>query len=258
MSVITFCTDFGLKDWYAGLMKGVVLGINQDASVVDITHQVPAGDIEAGAFVLMSSYEYFPQGTVHCVVIDPGVGGVRWPVIVRTSKHLFVCPDNGVCSWAVRRETITGVWRIENMDMITDRPSTTFHGRDIFSPVAAYLSAGVEPSRFGTRTEELIQIDWKEPVREGNKITGRVVYVDNFGNAITNIPGGFIRSGASYSIDTVSVRDVPLCSFYQERSEGDVLGVIGSGGFLEISINMGNAAERLGLSAGVGVSVLEH
>src|SRR5262245_4734331 len=143
MHVITLTTDFGTRDWFAGTMKGVILGINPRATIVDLTHGIPAGDVRTGAFALAAGYRFFPKGTVHVAVVDPGVGGKRGALAVQTANYFFVGPDNGVLSFALRDEKIKAIYRLENRELFMKAVSHTFHGRDVFAPVAAYLSRGI-------------------------------------------------------------------------------------------------------------------
>jgi hypothetical protein len=170
MRLITLTTDFGTRDWFVGTMKGVVLGIHPPATVVDLTHEIPPGDIRAGAFALMTACRFFPKGTVHVAVVDPGVGSRRRAIAVQTANSCFVGPDNGVLSWALMREKIKTIRLLENREFFLEPVSHTFHGRDIFAPVAAHLSRGVAVSRLGRELKDFVRLPWPcatEPTKVG-------------------------------------------------------------------------------------------
>lgn len=187
MRAITLTTDFGADDWFVGAMKAVILGIHPRASVVDLTHGIAPGDLRAGAFALMAGCRYFPKGTVHVAVVDPGVGGPRRAIAARTANGFFVGPDNGVLSWALRLEKIETIRLLENRDYFLDPVSRTFHGRDIFAPVAAHLSRGLPVRRLGRELEDYVRLPWPQATKRPGQVRGEVVHLDRFGNAITNI-----------------------------------------------------------------------
>lgn len=248
-------TDFGSQDWFVGTMKGVILRINPKALPMDITHEIPAGDIRAGAFALMASYRFFPKGTVHVAVVDPGVGSERHAIVVKTANYFFVGPDNGVLSFALINEEIKDIWRLENERYFLKPVSHTFHGRDIFAPVAAHLSLGVAVTKFGPKQKEFIKLAWPEPGISRESISGEVVYVDRFGNAITNIAN---RCIAHLSEARIFIADRQVCRvkpYYQSVAAGKPVAVPGSSGFLEIAINGGSAATSLALKIGTVISL---
>ena len=255
MSVITLTTDFGTRDWFVGTMKGVILGINPNSALVDISHEIPSGDIRAGAFVLAASYRFFPNGTVHVAVVDPGVGSQRRAIAVQTSKYFFVGPDNGLLSWALRQEKILAIHALENQRYFLEEVSQTFHGRDIFAPVAAHLSCGVAIRQMGRRLKDLVRISWPRPRRNRNRVDGEVVYLDRFGNAITNVQTEGIADLVKRqpSVYLGGKRLCRLGPFYQSVAKGTPIAVFGSSGFLEIAINGGNAARELGIRVGDSV-----
>ena len=187
MQLITLTTDFGLTDWFVGTMKGVILGIAPRATIVDITHQIPAGDIRSGAFALLGSYRFFPKGSVHVAVIDPGVGSERKAIVAETDNYFFIGPDNGVLSWTLPKERIKTIRALENEHYFLHLISGTFHGRDIFAPVAAHLASGVPTRKLGPVSKGFMRLPWPEPKRARNRIEGEIVYIDRFGNAITNL-----------------------------------------------------------------------
>jgi S-adenosylmethionine hydrolase len=255
-------TDFGTADWFVGSMKGVILGINPQVSIVDITHEVPPRDVRAAAFALAASCKCFPRLTVHCAVVDPGVGSQRAAIVVRTADYFFVGPDNGVLSFALSQEKVVEVRRLDNDAYFYHAPSVihkpvsnTFHGRDIFAPVAARLTQNVPFDSLGEKLNDYVRLDWPQPRlggAVGGVLRGEIIYIDRFGNAITNIntPAG--------SVSKIRVQgriECDLKEFYQEVAQGQPLGIIGSSGFLEIAVNNGNAAQELGLKIGDVVEV---
>lgn len=252
MSIITLTTDFGTRDWFAGSMKGVILSVNPQAVVVDITHEIPPGDIRAGAFALAVSCRWFPRNTVHVAVVDPGVGSHRAAIVVKTSDHFFVGPDNGVLSVALAREKVLEIWQVENEGYFRQPVSSTFHGRDVFAPVAARLTQRVLMDSLGPQLKDYVRLDWPKPQVVGGLLRGEIVYIDHFGNAISNI------ESPSKSAGTVRVPDKVQCHikrFYQEVPAGQPLAILGSTGYLEIAVNGGNAAHAFGLRLGDMVEV---
>lgn len=243
-NLITLLTDFGSKDHYAGVMKGVILGINPDARIVDITHEVEKYNICEAAFMLKSYYRYFPPGTVHMAVVDPGVGGPRRPLALEAGGYFFVGPDNGIFSPVIGSVDNARAVEITNSAYMLGGVSATFHGRDIFAPAAAHLSSGMDICRLGGPAAEPVALDIPKPSVNGNEISGAVLYEDSFGNLVTNIPGSSIKPGsrvhvAGYVLDGIS-------GSYGEAAKGGLLAIIGSTGLLEISVNQGSAKELLG------------
>ena len=257
MHVITLTTDFGTPDWFVATMKGVILGVNPRAIVVDITHEIPAGDIRAGAFSLAASCRSFPEGTVHVAVVDPGVGSARSAIAVQTLDYFFVGPDNGVLSWALRSEEIRTIRRLENEKLFRQPVSRTFHGRDVFAPVAAHLSKGLSIAKVGSEQSDYQRLSWPEAKRGRRSVAGEVIYIDRFGNAITNIDAQSLQA-SDWDRGRVCVgRRVirGLKRFYQQAPEGEPLAIIASTGFLEIAINAGSAAGRLKIRPGDPVTL---
>ncbi len=257
--IITLLTDFGFKDGYVGAMKGAILSINPQALLVDISHDIEAHDIMAGAFVLVSVYRHFPVGTIHVVVVDPGVGSGRRAIIVETPQGYFVGPDNGVFTLVYQRETILRTVAAENPKFQAATVSRTFQGRDIFAPAAAYLSLGVPPERFGPPVDGGGVWAFPRPrVREGT-VEGEVIHVDRFGNLITNISHdmfeGFIGKGTE-EIWVANQRVSGPYGTYEDGREEEVFGVFGSSDLLEISMKGKNAGDILGLRRGAVVRVL--
>jgi S-adenosylmethionine hydrolase len=254
MPIVTLTTDFGTSDWFAGTMKGVVLGIAPRARIVDITHDVPSGDIRTGAFALAAACAYFPKGTIHVAIVDPGVGGSRAALAVKTKRFHFVGPDNGILSMALAAEKGVAAHRIENAAFMLQRPSRTFHGRDIFSPVAAHLACGVPITRLGPKVKDYVRLAIPTPEMDAGQRRGEVLHVDRFGNAITNIPAEAINALGGELQVTVARRTMPVRDHYEAVPNGSPVAVIGSCGFLEIAVNSGNAARRLGLKRGTRVT----
>jgi hypothetical protein len=255
--VITLTTDFGVRDWFVGTMKGVIAGINPEATVIDLTHEIPAGDIPSGAFALRASYAFFPKGTIHVAVVDPGVGSLRNAIAVQTKSYFFVGPDNGVLSWALAREKIKTCCSLTNTAYSLESVSRTFHGRDIFAPVAAHLSQGVPIRKLGPPLKSMFRLDWPEPRHGPGRFAGEIVYIDRFGNAITNLDEVAIRASGPGVLE-VLVRGKKLCAlneFYQSVANGKPVAVLGSTGFVEIAINGGDAAQRFRLKRGDSVMV---
>jgi hypothetical protein len=237
-------TDFGSRDHYAGVMKGVILGINPNARIVDITHEVEKYDIFEAAFKLLSYYTYFPQGTVHVAVVDPGVGGERRPIAVEAGGYFFVGPDNGLFSPVLDSVDNPRVVEITNAAYMLGNVSRTFHGRDIFAPAAAHLSSGVDICELGDPAADPVSLDVPEPAVKGNEISGVVLYEDSFGNLVTNIPGGAIKPGSRVYVDGYVLDRIS--GSYGEAGKGELLAIIGSAGLLEISVNQGSAKAFLG------------
>ncbi|HEY0079427.1 MAG TPA: SAM-dependent chlorinase/fluorinase [Pyrinomonadaceae bacterium] len=261
---ITLLTDFGTADFFVGAMKGAILSVDAGAQIVDITHEIPSQDVEAGAFALLAAYEAFPQGTIHVAVIDPGVGSSRRPLVVKASGHLFVGPDNGLFSYILEREPAHEIFHLTNERYFRPRVSSTFHGRDVFAPVAAALSKGVEPTRLGERITDCVRLEPLAPRREADGTrTARVIHLDRFGNCITNItradlPHETIERGAHLTVGGHEIKE-----FRRFFAEGDdpqqspprPFAIWGSAGFLEIAVNRDSAARLLNIRRGQAVLV---
>ncbi len=276
--IITLTTDFGTSDVYVGVMKGVILNINPDAQIVDITHDIPPQDIHEAAFTIHAAQRYFPKGTIHIIVVDPGVGSNRQTIVCHTDNAFFVCPNNGVLSYVlqdVETENNPDTIAIDNPTYLMPKVSNTFHGRDIFAPIAAHLSLGVTMKEIGTPIHDLISLPLHTASISDNTLTGQIIKVDSFGNMITNISeemlGLFLFSSTqnktledelSKHANTINfeIRIGITCinklnSSYAESEAGVTLAIIGSFGLLEIAVNMGNAGARLGLKVGDTVVV---
>ncbi|HYG99404.1 MAG TPA: SAM-dependent chlorinase/fluorinase [Terriglobales bacterium] len=259
-AIVTFTTDFGTEDHYAGTMKGVVLNINPEAQVIDICHQVPAYDVLEGALTIAQAYRYFPAGTVHVVVVDPGVGSLRRAIFADTGQHRFVAPDNGVLSFVIDREPHVTVRHITNQSYFLRPVSNTFHGRDIFAPVAAHLSLGVSGEDVGPEISDHKHLDLPTLRKVGTQtIEGAVLKVDKFGNVVTNVtPGDFaemLGTGAPLRVRIGSAEITELRHSYAGAKRGELFAIIGSMGFLEIAVNQDSAAALLQVKPGDQVEV---
>lgn len=257
--IVTLTTDFGLSDIFAGVLHGVVLNIHPEATVVDISHAVPSFDVMDGAWTIAQAYSYFPVRSVHVVVVDPGVGSSRRPIIAETENHIFVAPDNGVLSMVEAREEKFVVRHITADRYFLQPVSQTFHGRDIFAAVAGWLSKGVAPSEFGPEISDYVRLPLPAIERVGdNSIRGVVIKVDKFGNLITNIgeveaPVLFAPAAPAFTL-LVAGREISrLARSYADGEEGEFFAIVGSSGYLEIAAKQASAAEKL--SAGVGTPV---
>jgi S-adenosylmethionine hydrolase len=255
VSVITLTTDFGTRDWFVGTMKGVIASLAPTTRVIDLTHELPPGDIRGGAFALAASHRFFPKGAIHVIVVDPGVGSARKAIAVQTAKAVFVGPDNGVLSWALAKEKIRAIHALENEAYFLRPVSRTFHGRDVFAPVAAHLSRGLPIQKFGPALKDFVRLAWPEPRLRRGGLEGEVVYIDRFGNAVTNLEGGLLEraSGASCEVHAKRQWNCPVKSFYQAVPPKRPIALVGSSGFLEIAINGGSAEKVLGVRVGTRV-----
>ncbi|MFP3895836.1 MAG: S-adenosyl-l-methionine hydroxide adenosyltransferase family protein [Anaerolineales bacterium] len=255
--IITLCTDFGLGDGYVAAMKGVMLSIAPKARLVDISHQIAPQSVWEGAFVLRSAYAFFPLGTVHLVVVDPGVGSERRAVAVRVGGHLFVAPDNGVLGYILQEEREVEAVSLTNPAYWREAVSKTFHGRDIFAPVAAHLARGVPLEDVGEPLEELVGLDLPVPERQsGSTIIGHVIHIDGFGNVVTNIPASMLQEDARWKVVAGEKQIIDLSSTYASARRGDPIALIGSHGFLEIAVREGSAARIAHLTVGDTVQAI--
>ncbi|GIV58991.1 MAG: hypothetical protein KatS3mg043_0080 [Rhodothermaceae bacterium] len=257
--LLTLTTDFGTRDAYVPAMKGTVLSINPSVTMVDITHEIAPQDVMEAAFVLRGAVPYFPDGTVHLVVVDPGVGTRRRAVALRKRGHWFVGADNGLFPLLLDGPPDEAVELNRPAFWRTPSPSDTFHGRDIFAPVAAHLTAGRTLADVGTPIETLQPLHWALPLIDEEGIQGWVVHVDRFGNCITNIPRQAFekaRNGRAIKCFVGNTILQRLHRTYGEVASGEPLVLFGSSDFLEIAVNAGNAAELLGIRKGAPVNVV--
>lgn len=282
--LIVLTTDFGLSDAYVGVMKGVILGINPHAAIVDLTHDIQPQDVRQGALVLGQNYRYFPPGTIHVAVVDPGVGTNRRAVLLGTPEARFIAPDNGLLSEVLKKQAGISFPGPGNPGIISLPPhlsacelanprfqrqpvSNTFHGRDVFAPAAAHLSLGVSPAEMGSPVAQLVYLPSPEPFAQEDEVRGEVIYIDKFGNLVTNISAEHLGAAGpkAPTMSTVigdwritglsrTFHDVPE---HKPAQPGDLplVALMGSNGYLEIALPDGNAAHTLGLGIGEPVSV---
>ena len=281
---IVLTTDFGNSDAYVGVMKGVILGINPGAAIIDLTHEVGPQNLRQGSFILGVNHSYFPPGTIHVAVVDPGVGTDRKPIVLETPAATFVAPDNGLLSEVLREHLAgdslnvvhqgiislpdhLGCWELSNSRYQRRPVSNTFHGRDIFAPAAAHLSTGVRPEEVGPAVSEVTYRPLNEPIQAGNVVAGEVIYTDRFGNLITNIPGTWLSQSGIQRGETVIEIGTRLISGLSRTfhdlavdSSGQfdglpLVALVGSNGNLEVAVRDGNAVESLGFGVGEVVRV---
>ncbi|HEX3083596.1 MAG TPA: SAM-dependent chlorinase/fluorinase [Pyrinomonadaceae bacterium] len=256
-SIITLLTDFGTQDYFTGAMKGVILSRNPHAQIVDITHDIPPQDVHAGAFNLLSTYRDFPPGTIHLAVVDPGVGSKRQALVVDCAQQWFVGPDNGLFGWICERE---GKWRafaLTDERFFRQPVSNSFHGRDIFAPVAAALSLGHGAKEFGSELNDIVHLEALEPKKiDGNTIEGRIIHVDRFGNCVTNFSNEILTSRSEPTAWKMILNGQEIHSFhpfFAAAAANEVFCTSGSAGFLEISVRNSSAAKLLNIQRGQAV-----
>ncbi len=261
VSVITLLSDFGLKDPYVAEMKGVILSIHPQARIVDISHEIEKFNIRMGAFVLASATPHFPAGSIHLAVVDPGVGTKRRPIIVETERGFYVGPDNGLLMLAAQKEGVGHVYPANNPRYMLPRVSRTFHGRDIFAPVAAHLARGRPPSEFGPEIHEYVVPEYAKPCVRKGELLGEVLHIDGFGNVVSNISAEDLermnmREGCSLRVKLDGKTLTPkFCSAYGEVPAKTPLAIIGSGYFLEVSVNQGSASKTFKVKIGDSICV---
>ena len=256
--MITLLTDFGHRDAFVGTMKGVILGICPEIRIVDLSHEIYPQRIDEGAFVLRTAYPFFPDGTVHVAVVDPGVGGERRALIVETSRHRFVGPDNGVFAHVYAMESEVRVTSVTQTGYMLPRVSRTFHGRDVFAPVAAHLALGRPVSDFGTEITDYHTGSITEPAVSGDGIAGHVLHIDRYGNIITDIGESLFLAktgGRRFHIRLSTLMLDRISDSYDEAAAGAALAILDSAGLLEIAVNGGSAADLLGVAPGDRVDV---
>jgi hypothetical protein len=261
--IVTFTTDFGITDHYVGAMKGVILNINPATQLVDISNSVQAYDVLDGAIAISQAYKYFPADTIHLVIVDPGVGTSRRPLLVRTDRHFFLAPDNGVLSFVFEQEKERlQVRHITSEHYFLQPVSQTFHGRDIFAAIAGWLSKGVDSSAFGEEINDYVRFAAPKPKPMApNTIKGVVLKVDKFGNLITNIrpddfPQLFQPEPPAFRIIIGKAEISKMKTAYAQGTPGETFAILGSMGFLEIATNRGNAARLVGADKGSDVGLV--
>jgi S-adenosylmethionine hydrolase len=245
---IALLTDFGTRDYFVASMKGVILSIDPAAVIVDITHDIPPQDIPEAAFTLRACYRDFPEGTVFVAVVDPGVGSERRAILASAGGYYFVAPDNGLLTFIFDNEAAARVFQISNPEFFAAQISSTFHGRDIFAPAAAHLSRGAAPAQFGPQISDYVRVPERKPNFSEHGIEGEVIHIDRFGNIITNLtyddlPAKFIIEIGDRVIETHR-------KFYGEAENAEVFSILGSAGYLEISVREGSAEAVLGTRTG--------
>jgi S-adenosyl-L-methionine hydrolase (adenosine-forming) len=257
--IITLTTDYGTNDSFVGVMKGVMVNINPEVQIVDITHGVLAHDILDGALAIGQAFKYFPPRTIHVVVVDPGVGTTRRPILVAGDQHYFVAPDNGVLSSVYDQTEALHGWHVTAEHYFLSPVSTTFHGRDIFAPVAAWLSKSWQTSSFGDAVSDLVRFGIPKPKASGKTIKGVVLRIDGFGNLLTNLTPQEIPAltapDGKFTVRAGNVEISKIVPTFAQGAANEPIAVIGSSGYLEISLNKGNAARTLGISRGAEVTV---
>jgi len=260
MKILTFLTDFGLKNSYVSQMKGVALSLT-DAKIVDITHQITPHNILEGAFVLRSSAPFFPPGTVHVAVVDPGVGTTRKGIVITTSTQILVGPDNGLLIPAAQHLGNFVVYEIQNQNLLLKSISNTFHGRDIFTPVAAHILNGTLFEDIGPIIKDYKTLDFGEIEILNQRITGKIIYIDSFGNIVTNIDGDTLKKHIDFN-KKINVyinrkrREILFTKSYGFANKGEILGTINSSNLFEMSINQGNAEKELNVRVGNEIKIL--
>lgn len=253
--LITLTTDFGLRDPYVAEMKAVILSITSDVTIVDVSHQIEKFNIRMGAYVLASAVPYFPRGTIHVGVVDPGVGTKRQPVLIRTESGYFVGPDNGLFALAATNtEGKMQMRKIANQNLVSSKVSNTFHGRDIFAPAAAHLAKGTPLAEFGPKISQILTPGFASIVRRRDSFLGEIIHVDDFGNVITNFRARELEAMRTESSVIVKIGNAKLtlnlCKAYGDVEKQQPLAIIGSHNFLEISVNQGSAANVFNVEVG--------
>jgi S-adenosylmethionine hydrolase len=263
MAVITLLTDFGLMDEYVGVLKGVIHGISPAAVIIDVTHGIAPQNVAAAAYTLKAAYSYFPGGTVHMAVVDPGVGTARDIVAVRCAGHLFLAPDNGLLAPILKEKSPDEGYRVENQDFFRHPVSATFHGRDVFAPVAARLSQGLPLKALGRplNMDALQPLHVQEPrMNPDGVLEGEIVAVDRFGNLITNIDGKHLAKLGSGKLDILLGDRVvtAMSRTYAQGKTGEVIALFGSRNCLEIAVNGASASKTLNMTHGGVVRIKAH
>ncbi len=256
--IVTLLTDFGIKDHYVASMKGVILRINPHCKMVDITHEIPPQDIFEGAFVLANAYSYFPEGTVHLAVVDPEVGGKREPILIVTDRYFFVGPDNGIFSLALQKEKVKGAYTLSEKRFHLPEVSQTFHGRDIFAPVAGHLTLGISPEALGKEIDSWKRLSFPSPIFQDRSLKGKVVHIDSFGNLITNIDRDRFyqfTKNRPFLVQAGKMEIRDLKSGYYEAKKGEAIALFGSTGLLEISVREGSAQKIFKIKKGDEVRI---
>lgn len=251
---IALLSDFGTHDPFVGAMKGVLYSRAPGLTVIDITHQIPPQDIQTAAFYLMASVPYMPKGTLFLCVVDPDVGTGRGIIWARTENHQFITPDNGLISWVEQKEKILEARFINNSSLFMDSISSTFHGRDIMAPVAAAVAKGLPEKKIGPLLPDYRRFDFPQPVKAGNRISGQVIAIDNFGNVVTNIRRDYVEAKGVFTVAGRMMKGLKLT--YASVPEGEPLALIGSFGFLEFAVRNGSFARSFDVRLGAPVQAI--
>ena len=254
-TIITLTTDFGTADGFVGAMKGVILSLAPHATLVDITHDIPPHDIRAGTFALETALLHFPPEAIHVAVVDPGVGSARAAILVETAQGRFLAPDNGTLTGVVPDPDAARIYTLDRPEFWRPHVSATFHGRDVFAPVAAHLANGVRPEQMGTPATRMVRLPWPQPQRCGDEICGEVIHVDRFGNLITNLR---LEDLGEETKDTCfRVRDLEIRGITPHYAAGDgIMAVVNSGGRIEFALPSAQAAQTLNVGVGEEIRVL--
>ena len=255
--MITLTTDFGYKDPFVGIMKGVIGGINPQARIIDLTHGIAPQEIVGAALLLHHAVNYFPRGSIHVAVVDPGVGSDRRPILIEARGNYFIGPDNGIFSLALRDEVPSRIVHLSNPAYHRMPVSTTFHGRDIFAPVAAHLSLGVDCTVMGEATGEFTRLPWPAVTATSNGLEGEIVYIDGFGNLFTSVGVEDLKALSSDRLEftVCGVVTQGLVTHYAAAAVGDFVALINSWGLLEIAVYRGNAQDRCGARTGDKIQI---
>lgn len=258
--IVTLITDFGWDDAYAGAVKGAILTVNPDVTIVDITHGIPPHSILDAALCLRAAYAHFPPRTVHVVVVDPGVGGSRRGLLVTSEHHLFVGPDNGIFTFVREDMDASGCFELTASHYFNREISPTFHARDIFGPVAGWLTRGIAPENFGEPVNDPVRLRLPQPVLGQGRIDGHILRIDRFGNLITSIREAqvqqvFAGTGVRCLVGEETV-PVPMGRYYAEVNKGEACALIGSGGLVEVAVNQGRAQAKYSARVGMRVALI--
>jgi len=264
-SIITLLTDYGINDEYVGVMKGVILSVNPSATIIDISHHIDPQDLVQAAYLIKSTYKYFPKGTVHVIVVDPGVGSDRAIVALEMRGHIFIVPDNGVSTLLMEEAEVDSIIRLDNPSYFLESVSQTFQGRDIFAPVAAHISRGVEINKLGKPIDQrdLVRLSIQKPfISDKGELIGTVVSIDRFGNLITNIELSSLEKFCEKSKEKElkvwigESKITGLSKSYESVNSQSPLVIIGSRGFLEIAVNCGSARRHFMAAKGDTVRIV--
>ena len=258
--IISFTSDFGIEDGYTGIVKGVIKSINPSAEIIDLSHQIKPFDVLQGAWIISNSYSFFPENSIHLVIVDPAVGSRQRRILLTNKRHHFIGPDSGVFSLLLNNRSES--WKsfeLTNQTLLLNQISTSFHARDIFGPIAAHLSLGRKPEEVGPEIEvdSLNRSACQTVKKDGKKIEGEILYIDRFGNLITNIPVSLVAPAVS-NVSSVSIKDITInevSTTYSAVEKEELLVFPGSHGFIEIAVNQGSAEKKLAVSTGEPVWV---